>query len=104
MEDLLALEATGTGLGAAPFAPASPLKPAAWRKYLATHPNQCFASYIVSGTQRGFHIGVNRAAVRLNSADRNLRSVSQNPQVVEQYVQEEVQAFHLRGAPATQVR
>ena len=44
--DLLALEATATGRGPAPFVSATPLKPTAWQNYLVSHPDQCFAQYI----------------------------------------------------------
>ena len=45
MDDLLALEATATGHGPAPFAPATPLRPAAWQKYLARRPDQRFTTF-----------------------------------------------------------
>ena len=97
MDDLLALEATATGTGPAPFRPATPLKVAAWSKYLEGHPDQGFASYIVRGITQGFHIGASRAAIQFKSADRNLQSVQANPTLVEQHIQEEVRAFRLRG-------
>ena len=53
--DLLALEATATGRGPAPFVSANPLKPTAWQNYLVSHPDQCFAQYILNGMQQGFH-------------------------------------------------
>ena len=97
MDDLLALEATATGHRPAPFAPATPLRPAAWQKYLARHPDQRFACYILSGIQQGFHIGVDHTSFRPQGAGRNLRSVTQTRQIVEQHIQEESQAFRLRG-------
>ena len=97
MDDLLALEATATGTGPAPFRPATPLKVAAWSKYLEGHPDQGFASYIVRGITQGFHIGASRAAIQFKSADRNLQSVQANPTLVEQHIHEEVRAFRLRG-------
>ena len=97
MEDLLALEATATGRGPAPFVPATPLKPAAWHNYLVRHPDQGFAQYILTGFQQGFHIGVDRAHLQFQRATRNLRSVVQNHQIVEQHIREETEAGRLLG-------
>ena len=86
MEDLLALEATATGRGPAPFVPATPLKPAAWHNYLVRHPDQGFAQCILTGFQQGFHIGVDRTHLQFQRATRNLRSAVQNHQIVEQHI------------------
>ena len=96
MDDLLALEATATGTGPAPFVPATPLRVAAWSKYLQDHPDQRFANYIVKGITEGFHIGASRE-IPFRPVGRNLQSVRANPAIVDRHVQEEVQTFRLRG-------
>ena len=93
----MALEATATGMGPSPFRPATPYKVAAWAKYLRRYPDQRFAVYILTGITQGFHIGVSRAGTQFKASDRNLQSVRGQPQLVEQHVQEEVQALRLRG-------
>ena len=72
MDDLLELEATATGLGPAPFRPATPLKVAA---YLQSHPDHRFTNYILNGFTHGFHIGANRKA-GLRSAPKIFSAVA----------------------------
>ena len=72
MDDLLALEATATGLGPAPFRPATPLKVAAWSTYLRGHPDGRFTNYILNGFTHAFHIGADRKAVQFRASGRNL--------------------------------
>ena len=95
MDDLLELEATATGLGPALFRPATPLKVAAWSAYLRSHPDRRFTNYILNGFTNGFHIGADRKVVTFRASGRNL--VQENPQLVEQHIQEEVQTFRLLG-------
>ena len=92
--DLLALEATATGRGPAPFVSATPLKPTAWQNYLVSHPDQCFAQYILNGMQQGFH---DRTHLQVQRATRNLCSVAQKHQIVEQHICEEAEGFRLLG-------
>ena len=97
MGDLLALEATATGRGPAPFVPATPLKSAAWHNYLVRYPDQPFAQYILHGMQQVLHIGADRTHLQVQRATHNLRSVAQNHQIVEQHICEETDAFCLLG-------
>ena len=94
MDDLLALEATVTGLGPAPFRPATPPKVAAWSTYLRSHPDGRFTN---NGFTHGFHIGADHKAVQFRASGCNLQSVWKNPQLVEQHIQEEVWSFRLLG-------
>ena len=47
--------------------------------------------------QRGFHIGADRTHLQVQRATRNLHSVVQNHQIVEQHIREETDAFRLLG-------
>ena len=68
MQDLLALEATATGLGPQCFKPATPLSVPAWQQVLESHPDRYFVEYILSGIGRGFHIGADRARLVLKQS------------------------------------
>ena len=97
MDDLLLLEATATGLGPAPFRPASPLKVAAWSSYLRSHPDRRFTNYILDGFTHGFHFGADHKAVQSRASGHNLQSLREDPQLVQQHIQEEVWSFRLLG-------
>ena len=98
-DDLMALEATASGQGPAPFLPATPLRVDAWQKYLAKHPDQRFAQYTIRGIREGFHIGVDRESFRIQSQTicRNLPSVTHNRLIVAQHIRKKALAFRLRG-------
>ena len=90
-------KATATGIGPAPFRPATPLKVAARSAYLQSHPDHRFTNYILNSFTHGFHIGANCKAVPFRASGRNLQSVRENPQLVGQHIQEEVRSFRLLG-------
>ena len=60
-------------------------------------PEQRFSQYILNDMQQGFHIGVDCTHLQVQRATRNLRSVAQNHQIVEQHICEETDAFRLLG-------
>ena len=97
MQDLLALEATATGLGPQCFKPATPLSIPAWQQALESHPDKYFVEYILSGIGRGFHIGADRARLVLKRSPSNLPSVRQHATIVEEHVVEERAAGRLLG-------
>lgn len=66
----------------------SPLHVEAWTAALNNHPDQRFASYLISGLREGFHIGFNRES-KLVSAARNLPSASEQKAVLDGIFQEE---------------
>ena len=74
----------------------TPLKLETWKQNLKAHSDQDLASYIVRGIELGLPIGVN-GSMQLVSAGRNMLSASQNPEVVEDYFQEEVSKGTLAG-------
>ena len=76
----------------------SPLTPriAAWRDGLRDHPDAEFARYITMGLQSGFRIGFD-GSTALHSARRNMPSVLEHPEVVDQYVGDESVAGRILG-------
>jgi len=93
MSDLLALESK------VPLSPhnlpsvlkeiITPLKVEAWRKSLSTHPDRRFCQYITDGLEKGFRIGFNYNAQSIRSIKSNMRSATQHPQVVLDYITRE---------------
>lgn len=73
----------------------TPLKLQAWQEALTDHPDTDFSGYILRGIQTGFRIGFDAGLVSLRSRQGNLASVSDQPEVVEKYLHEEIQANRL---------
>ena len=94
--DVVQLESHATGLGPSAFRPATPLRLPAWRKALASHPDQHFCHYILNGIAQGFHIGCDRT-VTLRPCSSNMSAVQQHPQLVEAHIRAEVEAGRLLG-------
>ena len=63
-----------------------------WQSYLSSHPDKNFVEYLLRGIKDGFRIGFRAAAVQLKSRKANMLSVFDHPQVVTEYIKEEVQA------------
>ena len=95
MQDLLALEATATGMGPKCFVPATPLVYPAWVQALADHPDRQFVDYILIGMSRGFHIGAERAKVVRPTKAGNLPSVRARPGLVATSIRAEQEARRL---------
>ena len=70
----------------------SPLLPyiANWDAYLRNHPNEHFKEYILRGIREGFRIGFDWSN-QLSLGKCNILSVSQKPQLVEEYIAWNVQ-------------
>lgn len=97
MGDLMALEATATGLGPLCFKPATPLSDSAWQHALRSHPDRQFVDYILTGICKGVHIGADRV-LRLRTAQGgNLPSVQSFPVLVNQHIREERAVGRLLG-------
>ena len=78
----------------------TPLKVHAWERELAAHPDQEFAAYILKGIKQGFRIGFNRSSVQLRCRQGNMHSASEQPEVVENYLQEESRAGRVIHIPS----
>ena len=60
----------------------------AWCQALATHPDTVFASYIVSGSSRGFRIGYDYNKAEARRSRRNMKTAKANAAVIDSYLQE----------------
>ena len=100
MEDLIHLEACHP-LETPILTPAfqggsSPLRWEEWDAGLRTHPDQRFRQYIVNRIRGGFRIGFDYRSTCW-SRKRNMKSASENPQVVGSYLEEECKAGRVVG-------
>ena len=75
----------------------TPLQAHVWEEYLSCHPDHEFVAFLVRGMTQGFRIGFDRDAVRLKPAKRNMKSVSEAPEVVQAYLQSEKEAGRILG-------
>ena len=64
----------------------TPLGATAWERAMKGHPDPVFMDYLVQGMRQGFRIGFDRSAYQEKSAKRNMRSVSDVPEVVQSYI------------------
>lgn len=103
MSDMLALQSQGppvirSGSIGPSGGAGSPLfnKLGCWSKELASHPDQEFARFIISGITYGFHIGFDYKT-RLRPSGSNLLSVMNNPQTVQRYLEEELREGRMVG-------
>ena len=98
LQDLLALDRCRDPVPSAtwPRCP-SPICLANWERFLATHPDQGFATFIFNGLSAGFRIGFDRSTTRLHSTRKNHLSASVNPSVVRDRIRSERDLGRLVG-------
>ena len=105
MDDLLALDACRPGDLAPSFVGPSfgtagpPIPVGIWWGYLAKHPDQRFAQYILQGLSEGFRIGFDRTHQTRPSAG-NMISANVNKLVVSAYLASETRCGRLLQFPA----
>ena len=68
----------------------TPLKHSRWQLYLLDHPDTALIKFFVNGITQGFQLGFNSPLSSLTSAHRNLGGALQHPDVVEEYITEEI--------------
>ena len=56
---------------------------------LQHHPDREYKEYILRGIRDGFRVGFDRRACKLSSAKKNMYSVVENAQVVDDYLEAE---------------
>lgn len=78
----------------------SPLNLAAWELALSTHPDKAFARYVCRGIREGFRIGFKHSSP-LKSAQANMKSASEHPEIISEYLAKECQLGRMLG-PFTQ--
>ena len=74
----------------------TPLVPQAWEEALAEHPDKAFTRYILDGLRHGFRVGF-QCHSPLKSATSNMPSAREHPDVVQQYIMEELAKGRLLG-------
>ena len=74
----------------------SPLALQEWEKVWASHLDRAFTSYLLHGIKEGFRVGFNRS-FPLRSAKANIRLAAEHPDVVSQYLREEVELGRVLG-------
>ena len=67
-----------------------------WEHELTTYPDKKFASWIVGGINRGFRIGFSSNGLVLQSAKCNMISAGEHPQVILNYIRDEVTSQDLQ--------
>ena len=75
----------------------TPMNPQCWQYYLATHPNQELVQFFLKGLVQGFRIGFNNSINSLRSARKNLQGATLHPEVVDQYLKEELALSRVYG-------
>ena len=68
-----------------------------WRSALTNHPDQSFAHYIIDGLSVGVRIGFDYSNCSCTPARTNLLSVSNNSEIVQQYLQDECRLGRVLG-------
>ena len=74
----------------------TPLLVENWELLLGAHPDAHFKEYILWGLKNGFRIGCSRTA-SVSSAKRNMMSANEHPEVVSEYLSEELERGALLG-------
>jgi len=67
----------------------TPARVEVWHRELAGHPDQAFTKYVLQGLEQGFRVGF-RYTSNLIPNKRNMLSAVQHPQVVRNYLKEEL--------------
>ena len=75
----------------------TPLQWLTWAKVLESHPDWDFSAYIVEGLRDGFRLGFNYASHTCTSAKRNMLSALQHPEVIDEYLREEIRLGRVIG-------
>ena len=75
----------------------TPLVLGAWRESLAAHPDTDYREYVLRGIQQGFRIGFRHGDRSCKSAKANMKSATDNPGVVDEYLAKEVRLGRVLG-------
>ena len=75
-----------------------------WKMYLAKDLNHQLVKFFLNGISNGFCIGFDYAAISLKSAKSNMESVCLHADIVDEYLQTEIELGHVAGTfPPTAV-
>ena len=87
----------------------TPLRVDNWKRMLTDHPNRPLVEFFINGLPEGFRIGFREQSTLLKSAKQNLSYALQHPDIVQNYLTEEIALglvagpFPKSSAPQTQV-
>ena len=70
----------------------TPLKAEAWEAMLEGHPDRVLAEIVLRGIREGFRVGFHGNLADLQPCKQNLISVREHPEVVQEYLKQEVMA------------
>ena len=76
----------------------SPLRAEVWEKHLQDHPDRDFVGYLLDGIRNGFWIGCHNS-MGLRSSASNMLGAERHPKVVQEYLQNELQAGRIVPVP-----
>ena len=69
----------------------TPMKVAEWSSTLATYPDKRFMNFLLWGIEKGFRIGFTYKSIQLKTRNHNLLSAMDHPQVVQDYLEKELE-------------
>ena len=75
----------------------TPLVQDSWRHCLQEHPNQRLTQFFLKGISEGFRVGYGTRATNPKSSRRNLQSALLHPEVIDNYIQNELLAHRVAG-------
>lgn len=75
----------------------TPLITETWLSLLADHPDKALTKFFITGISQGFRIGYTTKQSSLKSAGQNLTCALHHPEVVDQYLSEELAYHHVAG-------
>ena len=75
----------------------TPLISRNWALLLSSHPNQELVQFFINGISQGFCIGFSKSPKPLKSARRNLECALQHPNIVTQYLADEIMQRRVAG-------
>ena len=76
----------------------SPLRAEVWKKHLQDHPDKVLVGYLLDGIRSGFRIGCHNS-MGLRSSASNMLGAERHPKVVQEYLQNELQASRIVPVP-----
>ena len=77
----------------------SPLKPAMWEVLLTEHPDRRFVDHLMWGLREGFRIGCYASRQNLQSVSTNMSSAMLHPEVIQKYLQDDVESKRVMEIP-----
>ena len=68
-----------------------------WQRVLCNHPNSALVQFFTTGISQGFRLGFNRPSALLKSAHKNLSLATLHPEVVDEYLANELAKSRIAG-------